>query len=142
VAIIIKGINPLKSVTINIMSKKAIQTYVQGVNDQEKSQFVYSMANLRKFMVSVCNHDHQNNISVATMYNDNMNKLYAYSKQTIDDFTNMVRKPRVKKEKMNVKYTPQEIIEIKSNEDQQIITIIESREHTVAGYTNNEQEQV
>jgi hypothetical protein len=53
----------------------------------------------------------------------------------------MVRRPRVKKEKKDVKRAPQEIIEIKNNDDQQIITI-EDREHTVAGYTNNEQEQV
>jgi hypothetical protein len=53
----------------------------------------------------------------------------------------MVRRPSVKKEKMDVKCSPQESIEIKSAEDQQVITI-ESKDHTVARYTNNEQEQV
>jgi hypothetical protein len=114
VAKIIKGINLLKSVPINIMSEKAIQTYVQGVNGREKAQFVYSMANLRRFTVSVRNHDHQNNISVVTMYNNNMNELFVYGKQTIDNFTNMTRRPRMKKKKMDVKHAPQEIIEIKS----------------------------
>jgi hypothetical protein len=141
VAKIIKGINLLKSVPISIMSEKAIQTYVQGVNDREKAQLVYSMANTRRFTVSVCNHDHQNNVSVVTMYNDNINELFAYGKQTIKDLTHMVRRPRVKKEKKDLKDPPQEIIEIKSNDDQQIITI-EDGEHAVAGYTNNEQEQV
>jgi hypothetical protein len=100
-----------------IMSEKSIQTYVQGVHDREKAQFVYSMTNARRFTVSVCNHDHQNNISVVAMYNDNLNKLYAYSKQTIGNFTNMVRRLRVKKEKMDTKCAPQENIEILS-EDQ------------------------
>jgi hypothetical protein len=102
VAKIIKGINLLKSVPISIMSKKAIQTYVQGVNDREKVQLVYSMANMRRFTVLVSNHDHQNNVSVVTMYNYNINELFAYGKQTINDLTHMVRRPRVKKEKMDV----------------------------------------
>jgi hypothetical protein len=109
-------------VLIVIMSEMAIQTSVQGMNDGEKAQFVYSMANSRRFTVSVCTHDHQNYVSV----------VYAYGKATIDDFTNIVRKPRAKKEKMDAKCAPQEIIEIKSTEDQQIITI-DSEDHTVVG---------
>jgi hypothetical protein len=57
---ILKEIDKFNEVMcINMMSHKAIMTYIEGVLDCEHTHFVHEMANCDKFEISVITHDYE-----------------------------------------------------------------------------------
>jgi hypothetical protein len=114
---IIKGINLLKSVPIDVMSEEAIRKYVSGVDDEEKAHFVYKMANCHKFTIAIVFHDSQNNVSVVTIFNDENKYFYAYGKAHIECLVGM--KPACITSKQTDRKVSefQDVIEIKESDD-------------------------
>jgi hypothetical protein len=83
---ILKGIDKFNEVMcVNMMSLKAIMTYIEGVLDCEHAHFVHEMANCDKFEIAVITHDYEYNLSLVTIYNDKEEDKFAYGKDRIDD---------------------------------------------------------
>jgi hypothetical protein len=115
---LLKGINRLKCVPIDIMSEEAILKYVPGVDDMEKAHFVNKMATCHKFTLAIVFHDSQNNVSVITIFDDDSKHFYAYGKQHIECLDGMKPACVARIRKTNARLEDdQDVIEIKESDD-------------------------
>jgi hypothetical protein len=106
------------------MSKSAILKYVCGVEDEEKANYVYSMANYEKFTFAICTHKEVNNHSVVTILDENAHEYHAYGKGKIENLGLYLHDSLyVKSRKTTNDTTDREIIEIKDSVDREEVVV-------------------
>jgi gamma-glutamylcyclotransferase (GGCT)/AIG2-like uncharacterized protein YtfP len=120
---ILKGINHLKSVPIDIMSEEAILKYVPGVDDIEKAHFVHKMATCHKFTIAIVFHDSQNNVSIVTIFNDDSKHFYAYGKQHIECLNGMKPACVTNRRTDAPLAKEQDVIEIKESDEYHVVRV-------------------
>jgi hypothetical protein len=121
---IMKGVQKMNSVPINIMSESAILKYVCGVDDEEKANFVYNMANCEKFTLAIITHEEVNNCSVVTIFDENANEFHAYGKGKIENLSMYLHESLyVRSRKTTNDTTDREVIEIKDSVDREDVLV-------------------
>jgi hypothetical protein len=114
VLLVLKSLNKLKSIPVKVMNDRAIMTYIRGAGDEEMSHFVQHMANCQKFILSVYRHEAERNVSVLTVFDDDVEEQYVYGKGKIENLSMLMKKSSalVKSHASNL-----EIIEIRSEDN-------------------------
>jgi hypothetical protein len=114
ILIVLKGLNRLKLIPVKVMNNRAIMTYIKGVGGEEMPHFVKHMSSCQKFIVFVYQHEAERNVSVLTVFDDNVEDQYVYGKGRIDNLSMLL-----KSSNMKIKSTTgsQEIKEIRSEDN-------------------------
>jgi hypothetical protein len=114
VLIVLKSLNKLKSIPVKVMNDRAIMTYIKGAGDEEMSHFVRHMSNCEKFIVSVYRHEQERNVSVLTVFDDNVEDQYVYGKGKIENLSMLLMNTN---NKAKSPVASREIIEIRSEDN-------------------------
>lgn len=74
-------------ISVGLLNKDAAMELVEGVNDEEKADFVINLAKCRSCDIAVMRHDEYNNISIVTIFDKNYKHKVAYGKKAIKNLT-------------------------------------------------------
>jgi hypothetical protein len=114
VLVVLKSLNKFKSIPVKVMNDRAIMTYNRGAGDEEMSHFVRHMSSCQKLIVSVYRHEAERNVSILTVFDNNVEEQYVYGKGKIKNLPMLMKKSsgQIKSHESNL-----EIIEIRSEDN-------------------------
>jgi hypothetical protein len=86
---IMTGLSKFKLFPVTVLNSRAVIQLIDGVQDEEKADFVLQMANCYFCEIAVIRHIESNNVSIVTIYDNNNKHKVAYSKGEIKDLNHL-----------------------------------------------------
>jgi hypothetical protein len=81
------GISKFSMVSIGLLNAEAVMDLVQGIDDEEKADFVIKLARCKCCEIALVRHDHLNNCSIVTIFDEDNKRKIAYGKKEIKDYS-------------------------------------------------------
>jgi hypothetical protein len=88
------GISKFSMVSIGLLNAEAVIDLVEGINDEEKADFVIKLARCKCCEIALVRHDHLNNCSIVTIFDEDSKRKIAYGKKEIKDYSSPKNKKK------------------------------------------------
>jgi hypothetical protein len=88
------GVSKFKLISVGLLNRDAVMKLVDGVDDEEKVDFIINMAKCKSCEIGLVRHDDLNNCSVVTIFDEDTKNKVAYGKISVDDLNPSPRKKR------------------------------------------------
>lgn len=84
---VMMGISKFNMVFIGLLNIEAVIELVDGVDTEEKADFIIKLAKCKSCEIALIRHNHLNNCTVVTIFDDDTKHKIAYGKKEIKDYS-------------------------------------------------------
>jgi hypothetical protein len=81
------GVSKFNMVFIGLLNIEAVIELVDGVDNEEQANFIIKLAKCKCCEIALIRHNHLNNCTIVTIFDEDNTKKIAYGKKEIKDYT-------------------------------------------------------